>query len=109
MRFFTVSGLVCCVLLFALAGCEKAPSDQVSDDLGVTAAIDIADNTQKWYDGQMTCPVCGEKPIKGEHYVDLQGGRLYFDKAECKDKFEGNQDQYLEEYREKVQQQMSGG
>ena len=57
----------------------------------------------------MTCPVCGGQPISGEHYVDLQGGRLYFDKAECKDKFEQNQDQYLEEYRQKVQRQMSGG
>jgi len=109
MKFLTVAGLVGCVLLSALAGCGEAPSDQVSDDLGVKAAIDISDGTQKWYDGQMTCPVCGGQPISEEHYVDLQGGRLYFDKAECKDKFEQNQDQYLEEYRQKVQRQMSGG
>jgi len=109
MRFLTVAGLISCVLLFALAGCEEGPSQEVPEQLGVTAAIDISDGTQKWYDGQMTCPVCGGQPISGEHYVDLPGGRLYFDKAECKQKFQENQEQYLQEYSQKVQQQMGGG
>lgn len=64
-------------------------------------AMMIKDGAQKFDKMQGNCPVCQGGPIDPEVHVDIEGkGRLYFDKEECKEKFEQNRDKYLSEYKE---------
>lgn len=89
-----------------LSGCGK--EEQTGSDRAVEAMM-LHPGTPKYFEMQTTCPVCGESPISEDYYVDINGKRLYFDKAECKKEFQGNQEQYLEEYKEKANKAMMGG
>jgi len=68
----------------------------------VTTAADLAQeqDAQPINPMQMNCIVCGERPLKGDLHADVtvgnQRGRLYFDKQECLDEFEQNQQKYLD-------------
>lgn len=97
-----VLGLLCVFL----TACGK--QEQTGSDRAVEAMM-LHPGTPKYFEMQTTCPVCDGIPISEDYYVDIDGRRLYFDKAECKQKFEGNQEQYLKEYKEKANKAMMGG
>jgi len=105
-----LSSIALILLVAGLAGCDSGtPTGPDPGEGGrpVTAA-DIEDDTNKYLDTQKACPVCGGTPIKGEYYVDLPQGRVYFDKQECRNEFEQNQDQYLQEWHQRLTEQQAG-
>ena len=60
-----------------------------------TRAMDIKDGSTKYYPRQYRCPVCGNVGLNKEQHVDIDGKRIYFDKAECIDKFKQDRQKYL--------------
>lgn len=102
-------GLVVAILLCGImTACGEESS--VKKEAGEVLSAGQLNPDVKPYDPmQYQCPVCGETPLKAEHYVDLEKGRIYFDKKECRDKFEGSEEEYLEKHRQRMRQQMPGG
>lgn len=88
-----ISGIVCA----GLPGCtgENGPATSGAPP---RAAGTIDDGAPKFFVGQIECPVCGGVPIKAGHHVEVDGERLYFDRAECVDKFRENRRKYIEKY-----------
>ena len=109
MRRILIALAVVTVLCGALVGCGGEGDGEMDENAGlVPAAMEFQDGAEKFYHGQMTCPVCDGKPIKEELYADTKGGRLYFDKQECVDEFKNNKQKYIEEYNQKVMSQQMG-
>ena len=101
MTRLLVVTVILTVVLGGFAGCDG------DDGVGMSgrpprAAGTIEDGKQKFFVGQIECPVCGGQPIKAEHHAQVDGRRLYFDRAECADKFESERQRYLREYCDKM-------
>lgn len=101
MTRLVVLTVILTVTSAVLPGC----SDE--DDVGMSggpprAAGTVDDGAQKFFVGQIECPVCGGQPIKAEHHSSIKGERLYFDRAECVRKFEGEPRKYLQQYCDKM-------
>jgi hypothetical protein len=60
-----------------------------------TRAMDIEDGSEKYFPRQYRCPVCGNVGLSKDQYVDIDGKRLYFDRAQCIDDFEQDRQKYL--------------
>lgn len=88
---------LCCFL----AGCGEGPGVSPGGD-PPRAAGTIDDGSPKFFVGQIECPVCGGRPIAPEHHADVEGGRLYFDSAECLREFNKNSEKHLRKYRSQV-------
>lgn len=76
-----------------VTGCGSKSSQR--DDL---RANDIDDGAEKYSSMQNKCPVCGGKPISADIHSNVNGKRVYFDKKECKEKFDANSEKYLKEW-----------
>ena len=59
-------------------------------------ARDIEDGSTKYFPRQFRCPVCGTAELNEEQFVDIDGKRIYFDRAECIDKFNQAPRNYLQ-------------
>ena len=93
-----VAGMVC----FAVTGCRRAERPRVEPDHPAvtlpTFAMEIEDGAVPYFPTQYICPVCEER-IKAEHYADVDGKRIYFDRAECADTFKRSPAGYMEKLR----------
>jgi len=109
MKKTLVALAVSAVLTLGAVGCGD--SSQQADPEGEgyqISAMQIDDGATAWDQMQYMCPVTGD-PIKPDHYVDYQGKRIYFNSEEAAQKFQGNEEKYLQQYRKMMQQQMGGG
>lgn len=79
--------------VFVFVGCGG--SSQSLPGTTYRTAAKIEDGAQKYFEHQRQCPVCGEKGLVAEQYVDVDGQRVYLDSQACKQEFEKNQSQYL--------------
>ena len=94
------------VLCVGFVGCNGGASQEEAEE--VPTAWQFHKDQPKAFEGQRTCPVCGQQPIKEEFYKDTDAGRVYFDKQECADEFEGNEQQYMQKLRQGASAQMTG-
>lgn len=108
MRKFLVGVAVAVLLCVGLMGCEPESGVEAKQEAPPNAAS-FKDDQRAFYDMQMECPVCGGQPIKQEFNVDTNEGRVYFDKQECQDKFEQDQQKHMKAYKEKINKMMMGG
>ena len=93
-----VAALMLCGLMM---GCgQSGPS---ASQEGPPAAWSVQDGAPKFYEEQITCPVCGESPIKGEYYADVGSAKLrvYFDSQECLDTFNEDPQKYIQEWEQR--------
>ena len=65
----------------------------------VKPAMAFHEDVPKYYSKQVKCPVCGGQPLVKDHYVDVEGQRVYFDKKDCVAAFKKNQSTYLRKLR----------
>ena len=87
-------GLVVVVLVVAAGqGCTQEGGSGGGQS---TRAMYIEDGADKYFAYQTKCPVCGEASLDPTHYVDVEGERIYFDKAECVKQFKDDRSTYLD-------------
>ena len=109
MKKLTIAVACAALLCVAAVGCKKqqsggAGSGQTGDMPAV--AGNFQDGHHAFWGGQEKCPVCGKKPLKQKHHADVQNGRIYFDRAECKKKFTQNKDKYLKKMKDMLRSSM---
>ena len=104
-KVFLIIALTALVVGFMGCG-QGAPTSREGAPVEAWSIDD--DNPNKFRDGQIACPVCDGIPIKGEHYVDTKRGRVYFDKAECAEKFEQDTQKYLQQWQQAIDERMRG-
>lgn len=102
-------GLAVAVLLGAVVvGCTDSSTGE-----GEGAAEDprsFHPGVKKYDNMQFECPVCESAAIKEEFYSDVDDeGRIYFDKKECKEKFDADPQKYLQDYTKVTDQMRKGG
>lgn len=103
-----ILALVFVGLLVFTAGCEESgPASSGSEPDG-RPAMAFQDGHKKYYDHQFQCPVCGKEGLKPDIHVDLEQGRMYFDKEECKKEFNQDQEKYLQKF-EQMKRGPGGG
>lgn len=95
MRMKAVAGLMMVLGLCVAAGCGGGGGGAQQSP---TQAREIQDGAEKYDPPQVSCPVCGSKPISGDYHAEVEGKRIYFDKKECEKKFKQNSEKYLEDY-----------
>jgi len=59
-------------------------------------AMSFDDGAEPYFPMQFVDPVSGEKPIKQEFFVDVDGKRVYFNSAESRDEFKKDPSKYLQ-------------
>jgi len=99
--------LVLALCVLTVAGCGQDGSSGASGKKRLRkyiAAKNIEDGAEKYDRVQSRCPVCDAQGVTAEHYVDVDGKRVYFDKKECKEKWEENQAKYLKKMKKRKQQ-----
>ena len=109
MKKLLVTLALAAFVSLTLGGCGGSSQEADPEGEGYqVSAMQIDDGATPWDQMQYMCPVTGD-PIKPEHYVDYQGKRIYFSSEEAAKKFKGNEDNYIQNYRQMMRQQMSGG
>ena len=106
-RRIVIALAVAALVFVALPGCGGNGSGGEEEE--TATAYQFHPDTPKLFLGQQKCPVCDGEPIKEEFYSDVDGQRLYFDKKECKEKFDSNQSEYMQKFQQDMQKQMGGG
>lgn len=101
-----VIALIALAACFSLAGCGEEESATTASTQGPPVADSFDDGALPFWGGQKECPVCGTSPVKAEHHVDVEAGRIYFDKAECVTKFNNDKQEYLSKLSQKVKNMM---
>lgn len=105
MRILTVFAVLA-LLCAGLAGCDGS-SGVTGPEEGPPAAYQFHHDTPKLIEDQTECIVCRETPIKENLYEDWGPGlRVYFDKQECKEEFQQNPDQYVNQFRQQKDEEM---
>ena len=108
MRKLLLCVAVAGLLGAALVGCGSGDSGG-SEEYGEKPVVEMHPDTKKYDMMQYECPVCGGKALKEEFYSDVDDqGRIYFDKKECKEKFDQNPQEYLKDYTN-IEKQMGRG
>ena len=95
------------VVVGAFGGCGSGK--QQPGKKTVVQAMDFQDGADKYFTPQLRCPVCGKQPLKKDLYVDVEDGRIYFDKKECVTKFKNNKDKFLKKFNKRIRDIQSGG
>lgn len=108
MKGMLVGTAVAVLLCVSLIGCGPEETIDVKQEAPPHAGS-FKDDQRPFFDMQTECPVCGGTPLEQEFHVDTNEGRVYFDKQECADKFKGNQEQYMKQFKQKVNKVMMGG
>jgi len=109
MKRILVAVVISALVSFGMIGCgDSTPQADPEGEGYQISAMQIDDGATPWDQMQYMCPVTGD-PIKPDHYVDYQGKRIYFNSEEAAQKFQGNEDKYIKNYREMMQKQMGGG
>ena len=107
MKKILIAMMCMCLGVFFLSavGCGQESTSTTTAPDRPKMAYDFRDGAPNYYDEQKSCPVCGTESIKEDIYVDLQGKRVYFDKQECADKFEGDAQKYIQEWMNRIQEE----
>ncbi len=101
-----IIALFALAVCFTFAGCGEDESGATASTQGPPVADTLEEDAFAFWGGQKECPVCGGTPIKAEHHVNVEAGRIYFDKAECVEEFKNNKQKYLSELSQKVKRMM---
>ena len=108
-RRAVMAGLAALALCVGMvAGCGDGQSSRENNKQRPASAEDIDDRAPKYLENQIKCPVCEIPKLREEIYVDVDGKRIYFDKKECRKKFEENRSKYLQKL-DKWKKGTSGG
>ena len=96
MKHWMLVAFLAGTLMLGLFGCDGGYSSSSPSSRDVSSKVGAsATGVPEFYGGLKKCPVCGESPTRPEHHVDIKGGRVFFDRAECAEKFSENPDKYM--------------
>jgi len=98
MRRLILAFLCAGLVAFVTVGCKRGDSGGGASQPQGRPAMTFKDGHEKYDDMQFICPVCGKEGLKQELHVDTEKGRVYFDKKECMEEFNGKEDEYLKKY-----------
>lgn len=90
-------------------GCGGEGPSAGTEEGQVRPAMAIEDGHKKFARYQMKCPICGQKPISEKFYVDMDNGRIYFDRKKCRDTFKKDPQKHLKQWQQKRRQQAPTG
>lgn len=102
-----------CVAVAALMGAVFAGCDGGSggsEEYSEKPVMEMHPGEKKYDFQQYECPVCGGHALKEELYSEVDDkGRIYFDKEECKNKFDSSPQKYLDQYTPVSEQMKNAG
>lgn len=105
MRFATIAAAVLALAGLALVGCGDVSAPSEAKPM---QARQIDDGAEKYSPMQIKCPVCNTQELSADIHSDVDGKRVYFDKEECKQKFDQDPQQYLEQWKTYEDFEMEG-
>ncbi len=96
MRFTIVAAVALALAGVGLVGCGNGSGPAEAKPM---QARQIDDGAEKYSPMQVKCPVCKTQELAAEIHSDVDGKRVYFDKEECKQKFDQDPQKYLDQWK----------